>query len=126
MTDRGVPPAVRACDGSAHRRILLLMAPTATLALLASGCRASNTINTTSAEDAIAAKLQSLDPEAAPYTVTCPADIPAKRGNTFTCRVTSADGTTINVVNTQTDDEGTFDIAPETVPGQPPSTAPGE
>lgn len=112
--------------GSVQRRFTVILSSAAALALLASGCRVSNTINTPSAEDAIAAKLQSLNPEAAPYTVTCPPDITAKQGATFTCSVTGADGTTFNVVNTQTDDQGTFDIRPETEPASSPSTTTGE
>ena len=40
------------------------------------------------------------------YTVTCPSDIPVQSGATFTCDVTSADGSTAKIAVTQNDDQG--------------------
>src|SRR5262249_25446478 len=114
-------------DGRGSRARLRLAGALAAVGLLAAagGCKASNTINTRSAEDAIAAKLQTLNPDAGTFTVTCPPEIPAEQGATFTCNVKGQDGTTLNVVCTQTDDKGTFDIKPETPLPSTPSTAGG-
>jgi hypothetical protein len=40
------------------------------------------------------------------YTVTCPSDIPVQSGGTFTCDVTSTDGSTAKINVTQNDDQG--------------------
>jgi hypothetical protein len=51
---------------------------------------------------------------AAVKAVSCPSGIPLKKGRTFTCIATEADGTTGAVVATQTDSKGHVDLSPPT------------
>jgi hypothetical protein len=48
-------------------------------------------------------------------TVSCPDDIEVATGGTFTCTATDADGTTMTIQGTQTDDQGnvTYKVAGE-------------
>ena len=76
-------------------------------------------------ESAEAAVRTYLGPDVGTVTVTCPDDIPARNGGTFTCTAVGADGDTVKIVATQTDDNGTFDLKPDlgggagtTVPGR--------
>lgn len=41
-------------------------------------------------------------------TVECPEDIEAEEGNEFTCTATATDGSTAQILVTQTDDDGSF------------------
>ena len=70
----------------------------------------SKTIDSTSLESSIKSQLATKGvPDA---TVTCPDDIKAEKGGTFTCTA-AAQGQTVTLDITQTDDEGhvTFKVA---------------
>ena len=87
------------------------------LALALSGC-GQKTLDTGAAEKAIADNIEKQIGDK-PRRVTCPASIAAKKGRTFTCRVTRSDGRTIVVKAVQQDDKGDFLFSPATRQGKP-------
>jgi hypothetical protein len=78
------------------------------LMLVAVAC--SKTIDSTSLESSIKTQLATKGVPGA--TVSCPDDIKAEKGGTFTCTA-SAQGQTVTLQITQTDDQGhvTFKVA---------------
>jgi hypothetical protein len=77
-------------------------------ALAVAGCetkiddsKVEKTISTSIA-DQVGAKVDSVD---------CPKDITAKKGGTFTCDVSGADGSTGNAVVKMTDADGRFEVS---------------
>ena len=82
------------------RRVVVLFA---SLALV--GCTRAKTLDANGLEEMLRAKIeQQLGAHG--ITVDCPDDEPAAAGATFQCTATSADGKTITVEVTQTDDQG--------------------
>jgi Domain of unknown function (DUF4333) len=82
--------------------------------LLAGACSRTKTLDGTQLEQRIAADMQTnLHLEG--VTVSCPDDIEVATGGTFTCTATDADGTTMTIQGTQTDDQGnvTYKVAGE-------------
>ena len=79
-----------------------------TLALGAASC--SRSLDKTSLESSIETQLESKG-GISDVTVTCPGDIKAQAGGTFTCTA-AAQGETVTLQVTQTDDQGnvTFKI----------------
>ncbi|MGH2684362.1 MAG: DUF4333 domain-containing protein [Actinomycetota bacterium] len=71
------------------------------------GCSGERVVDTDELEGQIAAELQAQT-GVTPTSVSCPDDVPAEAGATFSCTVTADDGSTANVTVTQTDDEGSL------------------
>lgn len=91
----------------------------AAVAALAGGCHASfcagsgcgkATIDTAKAESSTR-DLVARQTGAQVKSVTCPGHVALKRGGTFTCTATGADGTTAPVLVTQKDDKGNVHIS---------------
>ncbi|MTD45426.1 DUF4333 domain-containing protein [Conexibacter sp. W3-3-2] len=80
----------------------------AVAALGLGGCSAEvstgKTVNTDKAEESIGASLS--EQLGGTVTVTCPDDVEAKKGDTFTCDAKGSDGRTGTVNVTQKDDDG--------------------
>ena len=76
----------------------------ATVGLAACG---DTTIDTSSAEKSISQNIQKQLGQK-PKSVSCPSTIKAKKGATFTCTVTAADGAKATIKATQTDANGHF------------------
>jgi hypothetical protein len=76
------------------------------LGLVACG---TTTIDSSSAEKSIADNIQKQIGQR-PKAVSCPDDIEAKKGSTFNCKVTAANGKTATVKASQTDDNGHFNF----------------
>jgi hypothetical protein len=92
-----------------------VLKPTRALALAAAimsvsalvACSKTSTLNTEDVQTAIQKGLS--DQVGGTFTVTCPSDITAEKGGTFTCGVTdSSDGSSATVTVTQEDAEGQF------------------
>lgn len=86
-------------------RRLLILAP---LALLLSACGQA-TLNTKNAEKEIASLAEQATGRT--VTVTCPGDVPAKKGQQTTCKLHAADGTTATALVVQTNDKGNVNIS---------------
>lgn len=70
-------------------------------------CSTVKTLNTDDVQSAISKGL--TDQVGGTFDVTCPSDITAEKGGTFTCQVKdSSDGTSATVTVTQEDDQGKF------------------
>jgi predicted small secreted protein len=70
-------------------------------------CSTTKTLNTDDVQGAIAKGL--TDQVGGTFNVTCPSEITAEKGATFTCAVTDpADGTSATVTVTQEDADGKF------------------
>jgi Domain of unknown function (DUF4333) len=75
------------------------------IVLLASACSRTKTLDGSELEQQIATDMQTnLQLEG--VTVSCPDDIEVAAGGTFTCSATDADGTSMTIQGTQTDDQG--------------------
>jgi Domain of unknown function (DUF4333) len=84
------------------------------IVLLAGACSRTKTLDGSGLERQIATDMQTnLQLEG--VTVSCPGDIEAAAGGTFTCTATDADGTSMTIQGTQTDDQGrvTYKVAGE-------------
>ncbi len=69
------------------------------------GCTRTKTLDGPGLNSALASDLsQKLGVQG--ITVSCPADEPAEAGHTFDCTATNADGTTITLHVTESDDQG--------------------
>lgn len=88
------------------RRLVSLAAVGLSLTALAA-CSTKNVLNQADVESAISSGLtQQLG---GTFTVSCPSDVEAKTGGTFTCNVTDpATGQKATITATQTDDQGKF------------------
>ena len=87
-------------------RALALAAAILSVTALA-GCSTTKTLSTDDVQNAIQKGLS--DQVGGTFTVTCPSDITAEKGGTFTCSVANAsDGSTATVTVTQEDAEGQF------------------
>lgn len=76
--------------------------------LVVAGCSAPPTLRSGDVQDQIEAGL--ADQVGGDFTVICPSGVPAEAGTTFTCSVTDElDGSTIDVVVTESDDAGGFE-----------------
>jgi hypothetical protein len=76
------------------------------LVLLIAGCGAAS-LRSTDVQDQIAEELGKQ--AGASYTVTCPAEIPAEKGFTFTCTASDgSSGETATITVVEDDDLGTF------------------
>jgi uncharacterized protein DUF4333 len=82
------------------------------------GCGGEKTLDTSAAEKAIADNIQKQIGDK-PRRVACPDSIAAKKGGTFTCRVTRSDGRVIVVKAVQQDDKGDFLFSPATRQAKP-------
>ena len=72
------------------------------------GCSTPPTLRSVDVQDQIEAGL--ADQVGGDFTVVCPSGVPAEAGTTFTCSVTDeADGTTVDVIVTESDDSGGFE-----------------
>ena len=70
-------------------------------------CVGAASLRTADVEEQIATGL--ADSVTGEFDVTCPADVPAEKGYTFTCTVADVTGgTTISVTVIEDDDQGTF------------------
>ena len=70
-------------------------------------CSTSKTLNTDDVQNAIQKGLS--EQVGGTFTVTCPSDITAEKGGTFTCSVADpSDGSTATVTVTQEDADGQF------------------
>ena len=108
---------MRRCAASAVQWWLCM----ASLALLA-GCSSPPTLRSGDVQDQIEAGL--ADQVGGEFTVVCPTGVPAEAGTTFTCSVTDeSDGTTIDVVVTESDNAGGFEWRVQ-VPGGRPGASP--
>jgi hypothetical protein len=77
-----------------------------------SACTRTKTLDGPGLNTALASDLaQKLDVQG--ITVSCPDDQPAEAGHTFDCTATNADGTTITLHVTESDDQGnvTYQVA---------------
>jgi hypothetical protein len=73
--------------------------------VLVGGCTRTKTLDAQQLDQKIASDMKdNLDMHG--VTVSCPDDVPAEAGRTFGCNATSADGRTITIEVTQTDDHG--------------------
>lgn len=81
-----------------------LVAPVVVLAAAALLAGCSKSLDGSSIESQIADGLSSQ--AGGTWTVSCPSDIPAEQGATFTCTATGADGTTSTITVTQDDADG--------------------
>jgi Domain of unknown function (DUF4333) len=84
------------------------------IVLLAGACSRTKTLDGTQLEQQIATDMQThLQLEG--VTVSCRDDIEVATGGTFTCTATDADGTSMTIQGTQTDDQGkvTYKVAGE-------------
>ena len=96
-----------------------LAAMTVAAVALLSGCSSPPTLRSDDVQDQIEAGL--ADQVGGDFTVVCPSGVPAEAGITFTCSVTDeSDGTTIDVVVTESDSSGGFEWRVQ-VPGGPAS-----
>jgi hypothetical protein len=68
------------------------------------------TIDTGSAERSISDNIKKQLGQQ-PKAVKCPSEIEAKKGGTFTCTVTAADGSKATIKAVQTDDNGHFNFS---------------
>ena len=73
-------------------------------ALLLAGCGTTLTLNDDNLEAAITTWI--ADQGSGDATVTCPDDRPLQQGDTFQCVATFADGSTVTLQVTQTDNAG--------------------
>ena len=73
--------------------------------VLAAGCGGQNVLDTDEVSGQIAAQIE-RQTGADVESVSCPTDIEAKAGSTFTCTVNGADGTSVTIDVEQTSDEG--------------------
>ncbi len=72
------------------------------------GCSAPPTLRSDDVQDQIEAGL--ADQVGGDFTVVCPSGVLAEAGTTFTCAVTDeSDGSTIDVIVTESDDAGGFE-----------------
>lgn len=85
---------------------LILLVP---LLVAIAGC-GSTTVDTEKGEKFISKTVED-QVGADVKSVKCPEDIPAKKGDTFTCVVTGADGTTGDAEVTQKDDKGNVAVS---------------
>lgn len=85
------------------------------LALTASAC--SKKLDPTSSADSIKTQVNTAlaGSPITISTVTCPNDIEAKQGVSFTCQVKLSDGKTVDVKATQVDSNGQFTIDPSAI-----------
>ena len=84
-----------------RRKVVVLLASLA----LVGGCSRTKTLDAPSLEEMLRTEIeQQLG--ASGFTVDCPDDEPAAAGATFQCSATSADGKTLTIEVTQTDDKG--------------------
>jgi hypothetical protein len=86
------------------RRCLVILVGAFPLAL--AGCGAT-TISSSKAEKFVKKALA-----AEPKSVDCPDDVEAKKGGTLTCKVTTADGTKLEVTLHMTDADGHVTVSP--------------
>lgn len=84
-----------------------LVVASAGAALVLAGC---GTLDTGQLETITAERVEQAVGRA-PASVTCPEDVKAQAGSTFTCTVAGADGTTATIDVTQKDDEGHVELA---------------
>jgi hypothetical protein len=87
----------------------------ASLALAACG---EKTLDSQAAEKAIAENIASQIGDK-PRRVVCPDSIAAKKGGTFTCRVTRSDGRVVVVKAVQQNDKGDFVFSPASRQAKP-------
>ena len=73
--------------------------------LVFAGCTAQRVVDTEALEANIASEIES-QAGFTPTSVSCPEDVPAQEGDTFSCTVTAEDGSSANVTVRQTDDQG--------------------
>jgi hypothetical protein len=73
-------------------------------ALLLAGCSTSTTLDGAKAETTIAADLGTQ--VGGTWTVQCPDSIPLQKDLVTNCMATNADGQSVNINMTQTDDQG--------------------
>jgi Domain of unknown function (DUF4333) len=93
-------------------------AGSAALAALAlAGC-GEKTLDTGGAEKAIADNIAKQIGDK-PRRVVCPDSIAARKGGTFTCRVTRSDGKVVVVKAVQQDDKGDFVFSPASQHAKP-------
>jgi hypothetical protein len=90
-----------------HAVVAVPIALAAAVGLAACG---KTTIDTGSAERSISENIQKQLGQK-PKSVKCPSEIEAKKGGTFTCTVTAADGSKATIKATQTDDNGHFNFS---------------
>jgi hypothetical protein len=67
------------------------------------------TLDKGSAEDQISEKLQDQG-RPAPKSVECPDDMKAKKGESYTCKLTAPNGDELDVKLTMLDDDGKFEF----------------
>jgi hypothetical protein len=84
--------------------------PTALAAAIGLAACGKTTIDTGSAEKSISDNIQKQLGQK-PKSVKCPGEITAKKGGTFTCTVTAADGSKATIKAVQTDDNGHFNFS---------------
>jgi hypothetical protein len=96
-------------------RALVVPAALAALALAACG---SKTLDSSAAEKAISQNIAKQIGDK-PRAVACPGSIAAKKGGTFTCRVTRSDGRIVLVKAVQQDDKGDFVFSPTSRQAKP-------
>jgi Domain of unknown function (DUF4333) len=88
----------------------VVVVPAALLAAAGLAACGKTTIDTSSAENSISENIQKQLGQK-PKSVKCPSEIEAKKGGTFTCTVTAADGSKATIKATQTDDNGHFNFS---------------
>lgn len=95
-------------------RFAALAVASAGVALTATSC--TKKLDPTSSADSIKTQVnQQLAASGASITissVSCPSDIEAKAGVTFTCTLNLSNGGTLQVKGTQVDDNGKFNVEP--------------
>jgi hypothetical protein len=87
----------------------LVAVPVGVVAALGLAACGDTTIDTSSAEKSISENIQKQLGQK-PKSVSCPDEIKAKKGGTFTCTVTASDGAKATIKATQTDDNGHFNF----------------
>jgi hypothetical protein len=97
------------------KRTLVALGTLASFGLVACG---EKTLDTQAAEKAIAENIASQIGDK-PRRVVCPDSIAAKKGGTFTCRVTRSDGRVVVVKAVQQDDKGDFVFSPTSRQAKP-------